>query len=158
MNTVKGAGEQLTESARMLHEILNPPGATPDAGAHDLSYGATPKADGGGLRYNAEKNRLDLLPIEWSLAIGEVMTAGAKKYAARNWERGMSWSIMVGCSLRHLYKFMSGERYDPETGCHHLAHCAWNILALMSYDVREIGTNDLAHYAVINPTKVDVAA
>lgn len=103
------------------------------------------KADGGGLRYNADKNRLDLLPVEWSLALGEVMTAGAKKYAARNWERGMSWSIMVGCALRHLYKFMRGERYDPETGCHHLAHCAWNVLALMSYDVRAIGQNDLVY-------------
>lgn len=117
------------------------------------------KADGGGLRYNADKNRLDLLPVEWSLALGEVMTAGAKKYAARNWERGMSWSIMVGCALRHLYKFMRGERYDPETGCHHLAHCAWNVLALMSYDVRAIGENDLVYPDGEQiPTQVKVAA
>lgn len=101
------------------------------------------KADGGGLRYNAEKNRLELLPPEWLWALGDVTTQGSKKYEPRNWERGMAWSIMVGCALRHLMRFCMGQRYDPETGCHELAMVAWNALALMSYDLRKIGTNDL---------------
>jgi hypothetical protein len=113
-----------------------------------LAYDANKKtpvlADGGGLRKNAGKNRLDLLPIEWAWALGDVMTQGSIKYAARNWERGMAWSIMVGCTMRHLFKFMAGERYDKETGCHHLGMAAWNCLALMSYDLRGIGENDLA--------------
>lgn len=104
----------------------------------------TQKADGGGLRYNTGKNRLELLPPEWDWALGIVMTRGAIKYAERNWERGMSWGTMVGCALRHVAKFATGERYDPESGCHHLAHAAWNCLALMSYDLRNVGTNDLA--------------
>lgn len=111
------------------------------------------RADGGGLRYDTGKNRLELIPAEWPLALGEVLTAGANKYADRNWERGMSWSKMIGCALRHLYKFMLGERYDPETGCHHLAHCAWNILALMTYDVRSIGHNDLSVPDLKLPTR-----
>lgn len=101
------------------------------------------KADGGGLRYNEGKNRLELLPTEWNWALGLVMTRGAIKYATRNWERGMAWSTMVGCTLRHVFKFVAGERYDPESGCHHLAHAAWNCLGLMSYDLRGIGENDL---------------
>lgn len=106
---------------------------------------------GGGKRLNSGKNRMELVPPEWDVALGDVSTQGSKKYDARNWEKGMEWSVMVGCMKRHLAKFEAGERYDgPEfnieagtTGCHHLAMVAWNALALMTYDLREIGKNDL---------------
>lgn len=100
-------------------------------------------ADGKGLRFNQGKVRLELLPPEWVWALGLVMTRGAIKYEARNWERGMAWSYCVGCALRHIFKFVCGERYDAETGCHHLAMAAWNALALMTYDLRAIGDDDL---------------
>ena len=106
---------------------------------------ATPPADGGGLRYNAAKNRIDLLPTEWLWALGDVMTKGSYKYEDRNWERGMSWGTMVGCFSRHVFKWMMGERYDAETGCHHLAMAAWNLMALVSYDLRQLGENDLPY-------------
>ena len=109
----------------------------------NFPYPSMVVADGGGLRKNTGKNRLDLVPVEWTWALGDVMTQGSIKYAPRNWERGMTWSTMVGCALRHTLKFMCGEKYDVETGCHHLGMAAWNLLALMSYDLREIGTNDL---------------
>lgn len=109
------------------------------------------KADGGGLRYNAGKTLMELIPPEWEYALADVTTQGSKKYEKRNWERGMDWSIMVGCMKRHLTKFLVGERYDGDefdkeagtTGCHHLAMVAWNALALMSYDLRDVGNNDL---------------
>lgn len=108
--------------------------------------------DGGGLRLNAGKLRVDLLPPEWLWALADVMTQGAKKYEPRNWELGMGWSSMIGCIFRHVLKFMAGERYDGPgydkakgtTGCHHLAMAAWNCLALMTYDLRKIGKNDMA--------------
>lgn len=101
------------------------------------------KPDGGGLRNNALKNRLDLVPVEWMWALADVTTRGSLKYAERNWERGMKWSIMIGCALRHLYKFIAGERYDKEIGCHHLGMAAWNLLALMSYDLKGVGEDDI---------------
>jgi Domain of unknown function (DUF5664) len=100
-------------------------------------------ADVGGLRYDGDKNRLDLLPPEWIWALGLVTTKGSIKYAERNWEKGMKWSKMIGPLMRHVIKFMVGEKYDPETGCHHLAMAAWNCLALMSYDLRGLGEDDL---------------
>jgi dATP/dGTP diphosphohydrolase len=103
----------------------------------------TPKADGGGLRFNTGKNQVELIPVEWIWALAMVLTRGAAKYAVRNWERGMKWSYPVGCAFRHMLKFLCGERYDKETGCHHLAMAAWNCLALMTYDIRGIGENDL---------------
>jgi hypothetical protein len=96
-----------------------------------------------GLRFDEGKNRLDLLPPEWTWALGLVMTKGAVKYDARNWEKGMPWSKVMGPLKRHLTKFEAGETYDDETGCHHLAMVAWNALALLSYDIRELGTDDL---------------
>jgi len=106
---------------------------------------------GGGERMNAGKLRMDLLPPEWPWALSDVLTKGvAKGYPERNWEKGMEWSTMMGCFERHVKKFQAGERYDGvfdlekgTTGCHHLAMAAWNILALMSYDLREIGRDDL---------------
>jgi hypothetical protein len=108
-------------------------------------------ADGGGKRFNKGKTKMELTPPEWEWALADVTTQGSKKYDERNWEQGMDWSIMIGCMKRHINKFLAGERYDGKqfdleagtTGCHHLAMVAWNALALMSYDVREIGTNDL---------------
>lgn len=102
-----------------------------------------PKGDGGGLRYNAGKVQLELIPVEWIWGLGMVLTRGAAKYAVRNWERGMKWSYPVGCALRHILKFVCGERYDQETGCHHLFMAAWNCCALATYDIRSIGENDL---------------
>lgn len=104
------------------------------------------KADGGGMRNNEGKLRIDLLPAEWIEGLATLMTAGVKIYAERNWERGMKWSTCLGCLLRHLYKFMRGHRYDDGpggTGCHHMICVSWNALALMSYDLRGIGENDL---------------
>lgn len=106
-----------------------------------------PTADGGGLRFNNDKTMMELVAPEWTWALADVTTRGSVvgggQYPMRNWERGMKWSICVGCAMRHLWKFLCGERYDPETGCHHLAMAAWNLLALMTYDITEIGENDL---------------
>jgi hypothetical protein len=132
---------------------VDPVGVPPNYGngVYERPVNVLNSADGGGLRYNAGKNRIELIPPEWVWALGDVTTQGSKKYAERNWERGMDWSNMVGCMERHLLKFMSGERYDGSkfdikagtTGCHHLAMVAWNALALMSYDLRGVGNNNL---------------
>lgn len=109
-----------------------------------------------GLRFNLGKNRMELIPPEWMWALADVTTQGSKKYDARNWEKGMPWSTMIGCTDRHKTKFLMGERYDGPgfdldqgtTGCHHLAMAAWNCLALMSYDLRGLGTNDLPQLSI----------
>lgn len=109
----------------------------------------------GGLRYDNGKNRLDLLPPEWVWGLGVITTEGAKKYAERNWEKGMPWSKVWGPMLRHAFKWLMGERYDAETGCHHLLMVAWNALALFTYDLRQIGENDLQARGLA-PTPVSI--
>lgn len=65
--------------------------------------------------------------------LAKVFTIGASKYAPRNWENGMSWESVLASLERHKEAFKSGEDTDTETGCLHMAHVAWNALALVSY-------------------------
>ncbi len=94
------------------------------------------------LRYDADKPRWELLPPDALNALVQVYTVGAKKYADRNWERGMSFSRCFGSLMRHSWKWWSGEEWDEETKCHHLAHAAWNALALLAYVLRKVGIDD----------------
>jgi hypothetical protein len=100
-----------------------------------------------GLRTDAGKTRWDLLPFDALEQVAQVSSFGSRKYAARNWELGMSWSRMVGSLLRHLYARMRGERLDPDSNLPHLAHAAWNALALCAYDLRGVGRDDLKECA-----------
>lgn len=96
----------------------------------------------GGLRYDNDKIRWDLVPPEIDEYV-KVGTFGATKYTPRNWEKGMDWSRCWNSMMRHLWAWQRGERNDPESGLHHLAHAAWNVFALMVYDMRGIGKDDL---------------
>lgn len=107
-----------------------------------------------GLRYNTGKLRVDLIPPEWIEALAIVLTRGANKYAARNWELGMDWSKPMASGKRHMLAWEKGETYDPETGCHHLAMAAWNFLGLMSYQLREVGNNDIPRATFALPVAV----
>lgn len=86
-----------------------------------------------GLRYNEGKNRHDLFEPFAINEIARVFTRGAEKYAPRNWEKGMSWSKVLASLKRHLNAFEQGEDFDTETGLYHIAHAAWNAMALTSY-------------------------
>lgn len=95
-----------------------------------------------GLRFDAGKNRYDLIPPDALDELAKVYTVGAAKYADRNWERGMSWGRCFGSLMRHSWKFWRGQTVDEETGCHHMALAAWNCLALLTFDFRKVGTDD----------------
>ncbi len=103
---------------------------------------STPLENDLGLRYNQGKSRVDLMPGDARLALGDVFRVGAEKYAPRNWEKGMSWGSMIASMLRHTFAFMAGEDYDKETGLLHTQHIAWNAVALLTYQLRNIGIDD----------------
>jgi hypothetical protein len=86
-----------------------------------------------GLRYNSDKIRFDLLEPFAIEHLGKVFTDGARKYEPRNWQKGMSWTSVIASLKRHINKFEQGEDYDAESGNYHMAHVAWNALALLSY-------------------------
>jgi len=91
---------------------------------------------------NAGKNRLDLIPAEFILAVGEALTLGAEKYAERDWEKGLPWGCYYGALLRHVVKWHGGEDIDPESGKSHLALASACMAILVTYEARGIGTDD----------------
>lgn len=99
----------------------------------DKVKNSQPKVDGGGLRHNTGKLRMDLVPTTAMRALARVMGYGAKKYAPFNWARGMQYSIVIGCLLRHLTAWMDGEDNDPESGLSHLDHVIANVAFLIHY-------------------------
>src|SRR5690606_30022219 len=62
-----------------------------------------------GVKYDQEKERLDLIPFEAIFALGKVLTYGAQKYTNRNWEKGMDWGRLFGAAMRHLWCWWGGK-------------------------------------------------
>jgi hypothetical protein len=81
--------------------------------------------------------RFDLLPPDALFAIAEQFGHGAAKYAERNWERGVDWSLPFAALQRHVWAWWGGEDIDPESGQHHLAAVGWHALALLTYALDE---------------------
>ncbi len=100
------------------------------------------EADGGGLRYNDGKPDFALLPPEFITALAQHNTVGSRKYARRNWERGMAVMTCFACLMRHAWLWARGYNYDQETGSHLMISVAWNAMAIYTYFVRGIGKDD----------------
>ena len=82
-----------------------------------------------------DKLRWDLLPMEEIEDIVRVYHAGAKKYGPNNWQNLDNGIERYRAAIfRHLMEYMKGERIDSDTGCFHLAQCAWNCIAMLWYD------------------------
>lgn len=87
----------------------------------------------GGLRYDDGKAPMHLLCPLAMEGIANVMGAGAKKYAPHNWQKGMAWSKVIACLLRHIFALMRGEDLDKETGLPHVDHIGANAMFLCNY-------------------------
>ena len=98
--------------------------------------------DGAGVKYDTGKPRWDLLPPDALDDVARVLSYGADKYAARNWEKGMDWGRLSAALQRHLAAFSMGEDIDPESGLHHLAHMSCCALMLHALFLRGDGTDD----------------
>ena len=61
---------------------------------------------------------------------------GAKKYASRNWEKGMPFSRYTASMFRHLIAWMMGKTDED-----HLAAVAWNAFAIMHH--QELGEDEM---------------
>jgi hypothetical protein len=95
-----------------------------------------------GKKYDHGKPRYDLLPPDVLADVVKIFTDGAEKYGERNWEAGMSWSRPFAAAMRHLWAFWDRQNIDPESGSPHLAHAIVNLIFLMAYQGRDVGTDD----------------
>jgi hypothetical protein len=134
------------------------PGAVPVTPVFTInaSVSGTPAGAGdnmdlekGGVKYDQEKARYDLIPASAMDEVAQVYTFGANKYRDRNWEVGMRWGRVFAAIMRHAWAWMRGETYDPETGLHHMAHAAFGCLALIEFDFTGAGQDDRPYSAPV---------
>ncbi len=106
------------------HRFLRTTRVAPNRGGAGVGPMSASKHDTG-------KVRVGLLPADVLLLVARVLTFGAVKYGARNWEKGLGWSRIHDALGRHLLAWQMGERYDPESGLPHLGHatCCMMMLA-----------------------------
>lgn len=91
---------------------------------------------------HGDKPRLDLFPPEALIGAARVLAYGAKKYGARDWERGNDYGKYYAAALRHLLAWWGGEENDRESGLLHLDHAACNLALLRAMAARGIGRDD----------------
>lgn len=94
--------------------------------------------------FDEGKTRYDLHPVTALKAIADVWEYGSNKYDDYNWAKGMPWMKMVGSTLRHVNKWILGEDLDDESGLHHLAHAGCDIMILLTYALKGLGTDNRA--------------
>lgn len=95
-----------------------------------------------GVKKDEGKPRWELVPFDAIRGVVEILTFGAKKYAARNWERGIAYGRVFGAIMRHLTAWWGGENLDPESGKSHLDHAMCELMFLSSYEKRGMTSFD----------------
>ena len=81
---------------------------------------------GEAIRFNQDKLKYEYVNPQAHRDMVEVLTYGSKKYYPRNWEKGFSWTSVIGSLKRHIEAWERGEDYDPDSGLLHMAHVAAN--------------------------------
>jgi len=85
------------------------------------------------------------LPLEGLAAGATALEYGARKYADRNWEKGLPWQQMIDSLKRHIDDFERGKDYDdgPDgSGLPHICMIMAGALMLSSSVIRRIGEDD----------------
>lgn len=114
----------------------------------------------GGTRYSKGKPKMTNSPFDGLWMVAEVSEYGAKKYAPLDWENGQSFSTLLSSGFRHFIKALRDPlSRDPESGLLHIAHCAWNVLALLSFisQGRETELDDITPYRGVSAKQLRAA-
>ena len=117
-NCWTGTGGTLASVAlRMIRELRGRDMKATDGETVRFTTGAVRSSD-------AEATRYDLISPIGLEAVARTCAEGAAKYSDFNWERGMPVGDLLNHALRHIYKYLGGDRSED-----HLPHAAWGLLA-----------------------------
>jgi hypothetical protein len=101
-----------------------------------------------GKKYDDGKLRYDLIPPHALEQVTRVLTFGAAKYGDNNWKITKPESRYTAAAMRHGEAYRKGEKFDKESGIHHLAHRICCDLFLLQIDMEAL--NDSLNKA-LNP-------
>ncbi len=76
-----------------------------------------------------DKSRPDLISPYFNMRVGDHLDKGARKYAERNWEKGMPISRCIASLERHLNQYKMGLTDED-----HLAAIGCNIMFIIHYE------------------------
>lgn len=85
------------------------------------------------------------IPLEAVAAAAASFEYGAKKYADRNWEKGLPWQQMIDSLKRHVEDFERGRDFDDgEDGSdlHQVCMIMASAMMLTASVIRNIGEDD----------------
>lgn len=89
-----------------------------------------------GIKHDADKPRWGLVPADAMTEAVYALTYGAQKYDDHNWSKGITYERYYSALMRHMTAWWGGERNDPESGLHHIAHAICCALFLLAYELR----------------------
>ena len=103
-----------------------------------------------GVKLDEGKPRLDLVLGDFADAlwcVGVVGTYGANKYTDKGWQEVDNGIERYGnAMLRHYLNYRKGIVFDDESSLLHLAHMAWNALAILQLYLSPNTTQELLAY------------
>jgi hypothetical protein len=96
-----------------------------------------------GRKYDGGKSEYGLLPPHALEETVKVLTFGAQKYERGNWIKVPdSKRRYFDAMERHIWAWKRGEKIDPESGLHHLAHAMCCLMFLYEHDTIYSVNND----------------
>lgn len=91
-----------------------------------------------GVKFDTEKLRWSLLPLEAVEEIVKVLEYGANKYAPDNWMKVPGAEERYwDAAMRHLIAWKKDARLDDETQLSHLAHAACCLLFMLWFEQQD---------------------
>ena len=86
----------------------------------------------------------DLVPFELVVAAAVGLGLGEHKYAARNFEKGLSYRSLINSLERHCKAVKDGEDIDPDSGIPHYMLIASSTAMLVHNIMQEVIIDDRA--------------
>lgn len=91
-----------------------------------------------GQKHDQDKPMWNLLPWLAQTEVVKVLTFGAQKYDDDNWRKVPNpKKRYLAAAFRHMVAWATGEKLDPESGLHHLAHAICCLMFLLEKDVEQ---------------------
>lgn len=94
-------------------------------------------------KHDTDKPMLSLINRTAMESEAEVLMFGLKKYGRNNWKLGMQHSRILDAVLRHIFKYLDGEKLDDESGLNHLAHARAGLGFILHYIENKLGQDDI---------------